>query len=125
MRRIGVLMAPGRGRSAIAGPRCRVRAGASAKEERVSVGRCTYNRLSTDIVASTRSVLDDDWLAEPLRQPLTRQARENVGRAGRGDWRDQTDRPRRIGFCPGETPCDWQGGSVRNQMQKLSAEEVS
>ena len=36
--------------------------------------------------AEFRSVLDDEWLAEPLRQPLTHQARDNVGRAASGDW---------------------------------------
>src|SRR5436190_11514626 len=35
-----------------------------------------------------------------LRQPLADQAGRDVGRAARGDWYDQTHRPRRVGLCP-------------------------
>src|SRR5215831_5785514 len=69
----------------------------SRQEECVAVCRSTHDRLGADIVAATRSVLDDEWLAEPLRQPLSDQARRDVGRAGGGDWQDQTHWPRRIG----------------------------
>ena len=49
-----------------------------SKQERIAVGRRTHDRLGGDIAASTRAVLDDEWLAEPLRQPLTHQARDDV-----------------------------------------------
>ena len=48
------------------------------QEQRVAVRRRTHDRLGADIAAGARPVLDDEWLAEPLRQPLTHQAREDV-----------------------------------------------
>src|SRR5215467_8880207 len=50
-------------------------------EQRVAVGRRTYNRLGADIAAATRPVVDHELLAEALRQPLTDQARDDVRRA--------------------------------------------
>src|SRR5262245_66240548 len=38
---------------------------------------------AADIAAATRPVVDNKLLAEPLRQPLTHQARRDVGRAAR------------------------------------------
>src|SRR6516164_7892918 len=46
-------------------------------EQRVAVGRCTYNRLGADIAAATRPVVDNKLLAEALRQPLPHQARDD------------------------------------------------
>jgi hypothetical protein len=37
----------------------------TGKEERVSVGRSTYDCLCTNTVAAARPVLDDEWLAKP------------------------------------------------------------
>jgi hypothetical protein len=51
-----------------------------------------------DIGAGTGTVLDDEWLAEPLRQPLCDQAREDVGRPASGKAIDDAHRPRRIGL---------------------------
>src|SRR5262245_16188399 len=48
------------------------------QEKRVSVGGCTHNSLRANIVASTRAVVDDEWLAELLREPLTEQARKKI-----------------------------------------------
>ena len=42
------------------------------------------------IATSAQLVLDDEWLAEPLRQPLTHQASENVGVAA---GREADDNP--------------------------------
>ena len=42
-----------------------------------------HDRLGADVAAGARPVLDDEGLAEPLRQPLTHQARHDVGRAAR------------------------------------------
>src|SRR5215831_4817003 len=33
-------------------------------EQRIAVRRCAHDRLRADIGAATRSVLDDEWLAE-------------------------------------------------------------
>src|SRR5437763_1557592 len=43
--------------------------------KRIAVTRRTHGRLGADISASSRPVLDDEWLAKPFRQPLTYQAR--------------------------------------------------
>ena len=46
----------------------------------MAVAALAYDRLGADIAASSRPVLDDEGLAQPLRQPLTHQARQDVGR---------------------------------------------
>src|SRR5438445_2000377 len=55
----------------------------SNHEERIAVRRRLHDRLSGDIAAGTLPVLDDELLTEPLREPLTHEARENVIRAAR------------------------------------------
>ena len=60
------------------------RVGRTDQEERIAVRRRTHDRLGGDIAAGARPVLDDELLAEPLRQPLTDQARDDVGRAAGG-----------------------------------------
>src|SRR6266516_5272558 len=40
------------------------------QEKRVSVGGRTHDRLGADIAAGARPVLNNEWLAEPLGQPL-------------------------------------------------------
>ena len=57
------------------------------QEKRVAVRRRTHDRFGADIAAGTRPVLDDEWLAEPLRQPLTDQARDDVGARRRRERR--------------------------------------
>ena len=76
------------------------RVAATDQEQRVAVRRRSYDDFGADITAGTRPVLDDEWLAEPLRQPLTDQAREDVGRAARGKADNHVHRPRRIGLAP-------------------------
>jgi len=44
------------------------------------------------------SVLDDERLAEPLRQPLRHQARSEIGGAARRDGDENADRAGRIGL---------------------------
>src|SRR5262245_47084006 len=62
------------------------------QEKRVAVCGRAHGGLGADIAAATRSVVDNKLLSEPLRQPLSDQARRDVGRAGRGEWNDQTHR---------------------------------
>src|SRR6516164_7865629 len=57
----------------------------SDQEERMAVRRRTYDRLGCDIAAGAGTVLDDERLAEPLRQPLTYETGADVGRAARGN----------------------------------------
>ncbi len=73
---------------------CRIdRVRRTDQEQRVAVRRRTHDRLGGDIAAGARPVLDDEWLAEPLRQPLTYQTRENVVRAAGGKADDDAHRP--------------------------------
>src|SRR5262249_39285174 len=40
------------------------------EEQRVSVWDCLHDRFGTYVTASARPILNDEWLAEALRQPL-------------------------------------------------------
>src|SRR5262249_1352319 len=71
--------------------------------------------------SSTRPVFDDEWLAEPLRQPLRHHARGGVGIAARGKADNDAHRPHRIGLRPREARHRRQRGSARCEMQKISA----
>ena len=90
-------------------------------EQRVAVGRRAHDRFGADIAGAARPVVDDDGLAEPLREPLADQAREDVtGAAGREADHD-AHRPRRIGLRPCNERHGRKRGSTRCQMQKVSA----
>src|ERR1700730_13908516 len=69
-------------------------------QQRITVWSCSYDSLSTDIAARTRSVLYDELLAKPLPQHLADQARVQIGRATGGKADDEAHRPRRIGLRP-------------------------
>src|SRR5262245_15338587 len=76
---------------------CRVpRVYRSDQEQRIAVGRRTYDRLGADIAAGTRPALDDELLAEPLREPLADQASDDVGAAAGRKADDDAHRPGRI-----------------------------
>src|SRR5262245_14013051 len=91
------------------------------KEERVAVRRRAHDRFGADIAATAWPVLYDEWLAEPLRQLLTDEARQNVLRAAGGNGDDQAHRPRRIRLRPSDARKDREYGSTCRQTQKLSA----
>src|SRR5947209_17998811 len=80
-------------------PRCfahRIdRARSSGPKERITIRVRTHDRLGRDIGAGTWPILNDEWLAEPLRQPLAHQACDNIGRAAGGKADDNSHRPRR------------------------------
>ena len=70
------------------------------KQERVAVRSRTHDGLGGDIAAGARPVLDHEWLAEPLGQPLTDQPREDVVRAAGSKTDDDAHRPGRPGLRP-------------------------
>ena len=74
----------------------------SGHQQRISVWGRVHDRLGGDIAGRARPILDDKLLTEPLRQPLTHQAREDVGRAPGGKADDDAHRPRRVGWRPRE-----------------------
>ena len=91
------------------------------REKHIAIGGSTNDRFGGDIGACARPILDDEWLTEPFRQPLTHDAREDVECAARGHPNDDPHRPRRIGLRPSKARCSRQRGSARGQMQKSSA----
>src|SRR5262245_64889790 len=91
------------------------------EEERVTIRRRAYDCLSGDIGGSTRPVFDEEWLAEPLRQPLRDQACDDVGRPASGVADDDAHRTRWIGLRPSDPRHGRERGSARGQMQKISA----
>src|SRR6516162_7017814 len=73
---------------------CVDRGGAADHEERLAVGRGAYDGLNTDIATASRTVLNEELLAEALRQPLTDQARSDVVRPTGSKGDDDAHRPR-------------------------------
>ena len=64
-------------------------------EQRVAVRGRSHDRLGGDVAAGARPVLDDELLAEALRQPLTGQTRNQVASATGGN--PTTKRTGRVG----------------------------
>src|SRR5262245_24289085 len=69
-------------------------------KERIPVRGRVYDRLGGDIASRARPILDDKLLTETLRQPLSYQARHDVGGTTGGKSDDDAHRPRRIGLRP-------------------------
>ena len=63
----------------------------------------------------------DEWLPEPLRQRLTREAGDGVGCLACRKGDDDAHWPRRIGLRPSDARHGRERGSARGQMQKISA----
>jgi len=63
------------------------------QEQRVAVGRGTHDGLGADIAAATRTVVDNEWLAQSFRQPLAYDPGEDIGPAASGERHDQMHRP--------------------------------
>src|SRR5262249_46420124 len=96
---------------------CRVDyVGRTASEERVAIGWRTHDPLGGESATGTHTILDDEWLAELLRQPLADQTREDVARAARGKTEDDV-----LGLRPSEVRDHRQRGSAGGEMQKISA----
>ena len=91
------------------------------EKECVAVGGRPHDRLRGDIAAGARPVLDNELLTERLRQPLTDQAGDNVGRPASGKANNDAHRPRRIGLRRRNTRHRGQRGSARCEMEKISA----
>src|SRR5262245_27725331 len=90
-------------------------------EERIAVGRRAHDRLGRDIGAGARPILDNEWLAQPLLQPLSDHARADVSGAAGGETDDDAHRPRRIGLRARHARHGYQHGSARGQLQDFAA----
>src|SRR5262249_49685584 len=98
------------------------RGGGSDHEERVAVCGCLHDRFNADIAAAPWAILDDELLADALRQPLPHQARGDVVHGPRSKGDDDAYRPRRIGVRPGKAGDERQSDSTSDcDTQKLSA----
>src|SRR5450759_3261544 len=93
------------------------------QEERIAIRGRIHDHLGADITASARAVLNDKWLAEPLRQPLAHQTRGDVGRAAGRIADDPAHPPRRIVLRHCDARYGRKRGSARCQMKKLTAEK--
>jgi len=71
--------------------------------------------------APSRPVLNDEWLAQALQQPLTHQACEDVGRPASGKADNDAHRPRWIGLRPRNSRDGRERGSAGGQMQEFAA----
>src|SRR5262249_61948646 len=74
-----------------------------------------------DIAAGARRVFDEELLTEPLGEPLTYDARDDVDRLTSGKSDHHAHRSRGIGLCPRDPRHGGESGRARGQMQKLSA----
>src|SRR5262245_18133926 len=101
---------------------CRIdRVPCANNEQRVAVGRGTHDRLGGDMAAGDRTVVDDERLTEPLREPLTYQSRRDVRAASGREANNDAHRPRRIGLRPCNARDRRQRGSTGGQMQECAA----
>jgi hypothetical protein len=95
----------------------------SHREQRIAVGRRANDRLGGDIAAGTRPILDDEWLTESFRQPLTHQTCHDVRRATGSERNDDAHRSCWIGLRPRDAGRSRERDSARGQMQKSSTGE--
>jgi hypothetical protein len=87
-------------------------------KKRIAVSGSAYDEFCGDRAASARSVVNDEWLAEALRQPLAYQARADIGCLAWGKADDDMHRSRRIDLRPGDPRNGRERGRNRCQMQK-------
>ena len=91
------------------------------QKQRVAVGRRLHRRLGRDVGAGAGPIIDDELLAEPLRQPFRRQPRHGVGgTAGRKAAQD-VHRTRRIGVRARQARQNGQSGCACGKAQKIPA----
>jgi hypothetical protein len=90
------------------------------QEKRVAVWKRMHDHLGGYIGSGAWTVLDNELLAEPFRQPLSHQTREDIGNAAGSNAHDYTYRSRRIGLRARHTRYSRQSGDTDRQMQKLT-----
>ena len=90
-------------------------------QQGVAIGRRGGDRLGSDIGAASWPVLDDERLAESIRQPLADQAAGDIGGAARREGDDHAHRPRRVVLRPGAARYGRRCGEGCGELQELSA----
>jgi hypothetical protein len=91
------------------------------EEQRMAVGRRAHHRFGRRIAGGARQVLDDDGLSQPLREPFTQQAREDVVRSAGNEADDQPQRARRIGLRQCRARNRGKHGGDPRKLQELTA----
>src|SRR5262249_19308711 len=91
-----------------------------SEEYGIAVGSGLRCLTHADVAAGTAYIVDIELFSETLRQFLSGEPREDVGRAARRKWHNHAHSSFGIGLRPCNTR-HWQRGSARGQMQKLSA----
>jgi len=69
-------------------------------QQRVAVSRCARHRLQGEVPAAAGPVVDDNRLAKPRRQRLTKKPRDDVGCSASRNDNHQGHGPGRIGLRP-------------------------
>ena len=82
--------------------RCIDRVRHGEHDKRVAVRRRAHGHFGADVGGGAGPVLDDEWLSEPLGQPLADEAREDVVCATGRKSGNQAHRPARILLCAGK-----------------------
>ena len=76
------------------------RAHRADQQQRITIRGRAYDGLCPDIARTAGPVFNDELLAQTLRQPLTHQASQDVGRPTCSERHDDANRPRWIGLRP-------------------------
>ena len=97
------------------------RIGRGDQQKRVAVGWRAHDRLGGDIGGGAGAVLDDELLAQTLRQPWRREASEDVGGAAGRKTNDDAHRPRRIGLRKRHSRQRGGGGRACGKAHEMSA----
>jgi hypothetical protein len=87
----------------------------------MAVGGRTHDGLGGNVGARARPVLDNARLAEPLGQPLTHQARDEVCVPARWKSDDPAHGSCRVSLRACNTRSDRKRGSTRCKIQKVTA----
>ena len=85
-------------------------------KKRVAVGDRPNDHLGSNIAGRTRPIVDNKLLGESLRQRLSDQARDNVGRGPTRKADDEAYRSRRITVRPYDAQSNQQCASACGEM---------
>ena len=92
------------------------------EQQRVTIRRGMHDLVGGQVAAGARPIFNDEGLAEPRRQLLRDQPRQNVADAAGSVADDNGHRPRRIiGLRHGARRQRWRGGRAQGQLQELTA----
>src|SRR5262245_8767183 len=92
-----------------------------SEQQRITIRRRTHDRFGADVGARTGPVLDQELLAQPLRQPLPHKPRDQISVSGGRERNDHAHRARWIGLRPSDARNARQRDSARGQAQKIAA----